>query len=196
MEVVLERDRRERDVLLLDLHALLRLDRLVQPLGPASPFHDPARELVDDLDLAVLDDVVDVALVQRLCLQCLVQMVDELRVARVVQALDAQRTLDRIDRRLPRRNSFVLLVVLEVRVRIAALEQWIVRNAGQTTRDTGEVVVDLRSRLRLAGDDQRRPRFIDQDRVDLVDDRVSVTALHDSVEADRHVVAQVVEAEL
>src|SRR3712207_2034791 len=65
-EVVLERDRREGDVLLLDAHALLGLDRLVQALGPAAALHDPARELVDDLDLAALDDVVDVALVQRL----------------------------------------------------------------------------------------------------------------------------------
>ena len=77
-EVVLERDRRERDVLLLDLHALLGLDRLVQALRPAPPFHDPAGELVDDLHLAVLDHVVDVALVERLGLQRLVQVVDEL----------------------------------------------------------------------------------------------------------------------
>ena len=65
-EVVLERDRRERDVLLADRDALLGLDRLVQALAPAAALHDAARELVDDLDLAVLDDVVDVALVERL----------------------------------------------------------------------------------------------------------------------------------
>ena len=59
-EVVLERDRRERLVLLLDLDALLRLDRLVEALAPAAAFHDPAGELVDDLHLAVLDHVVDV----------------------------------------------------------------------------------------------------------------------------------------
>src|SRR5439155_14190139 len=45
-EVVLERDRRQRDVLLLDRHALLRLDRLVQALAPATALHDAARELV------------------------------------------------------------------------------------------------------------------------------------------------------
>src|SRR2546429_188211 len=53
-EVVLERDRREGDVLLLDADVLLRLDRLVQALRPAPPLHDPAGELVDDLDLTVL----------------------------------------------------------------------------------------------------------------------------------------------
>ena len=53
-EVVLERDRRQRDVLLLIGDALLGLDRLVEALRPAAALHDAAGELVDDLDLAVL----------------------------------------------------------------------------------------------------------------------------------------------
>ena len=69
-------------------HALLRLDRLVQALRPAAALHDPAGELVDDLHLAVLDDVVDVALVERLRLQRLDQVVDELDVPRVVEVVD------------------------------------------------------------------------------------------------------------
>ena len=90
-EVVLERDRREGDVLLLDRHALLRLDRLVEALGPAAAFHDAAGELVDDLHLAVPDDVVQVALVERLGLDRLDQVVDELRVLSVVEVLDPER---------------------------------------------------------------------------------------------------------
>ncbi len=101
-EVVLQGDRRERDVLLADRNALFRLDRLVQALAPAAAFHDATGELVDDLDLAVLDDVVDVLLVERLRLQRLREVVDELDVARVVEALDAERALDRVDRRLGR----------------------------------------------------------------------------------------------
>ena len=46
------------------------------------------------------------------------------------------------------------------------------------------------------GDDERRPRFVDEDAVDLVDDRVVVPALHVVREVELHVVAQVVEAEL
>ena len=52
-EVVLERDRREGLVLLLDVHALLGLDRLVQALAPPAAFEDAAGELVDDVHLAV-----------------------------------------------------------------------------------------------------------------------------------------------
>ena len=76
-EVVLQGDRRERLVLLLDAHALLGLDRLVQALRPAPALERAAGELVDDLDLAVDDLVVDVALVERLGLQRLDQVVDE-----------------------------------------------------------------------------------------------------------------------
>ena len=46
------------------------------------------------------------------------------------------------------------------------------------------------------GDDERRPRLIDQHRVDFVDDGVEVRPLHALVERVHHVVAQVIEAEL
>ena len=49
-EVVLEGDRRERLVLALDRHVLLRLDGLVQAVGPAPAGHQAPGELVDDDD--------------------------------------------------------------------------------------------------------------------------------------------------
>ena len=101
-EVVLERDRRHGHVLLLDGHALLGLHRLVQSLRPAPAFHDAARELVDDLHLAVLDHVVDVSVEERLRLERLDQVVDELAVSRVVELLDVERALDRVDGALAR----------------------------------------------------------------------------------------------
>ena len=68
--------------------------------------------------------------------------------------------------------------------------------AAQPGRDLGELDVPARVLLGRAGDDQRRPRLVDQDRVDLVDDREVVAALHALVDRPGHVVAQVVEAEL
>jgi hypothetical protein len=56
----------------------LGLDRLVEPVGPAPPVHHAAGELVDDDDLAVLDDVVDVALEHDVGAQRLVEVVDYL----------------------------------------------------------------------------------------------------------------------
>ena len=101
-EVVLECDRGERDVLLLDRHPFLGLDRLVETLRPAPAFHDPAGELIDDLHLAVHDDVVVVSHVERLRLHRLDQVVHELGVPRVVEVLDPERTLHRLDGRLAR----------------------------------------------------------------------------------------------
>ena len=198
-EVVLERDRGERLVLVLDLDALLRLDRLVEALRPAAPLHDPAGELVDDLDLAVLDDVVDVALEQRLGLERLLEVVDELDVLRRVEVLDLERALDLLDPRLGRRDGLVLLLV-EVVVLVLELGILGLRplrlDAAQPAGHARHVLVDLGRSGRLAGDDERRPGLVDQDRVDLVHDCVGVAALDDAVERDRHVVAQVVEAEL
>ena len=68
-EVVLDRDGRDGDVLGLDLDALFGFDSLMQALAPASAFHDAARKLVDDLDLAVDHNVVNILLEERLCLQ-------------------------------------------------------------------------------------------------------------------------------
>jgi hypothetical protein len=75
---------------------------VIVALRPAAAFHDPARELVDDLHLAVLDDVLVVALVERLRLERLDQVVDELDVARLVEVVDLERSLDLLDRGRPR----------------------------------------------------------------------------------------------
>ncbi len=200
-EVVLQRDRGERLVLLLDPDTLLRLDRLVEAVAPAAALHDPARELVDDLDLAVLEDVVHVALVERLRLQRLDQVIDELNVARVVEVLDLERALDLLDRGLGRRDGLVLLVVQVVGAGELGLVLALLALAGrgrgvELLHDPGEVVVGGRGALRLAGDDQRCPRLVDQDRVDLVHDRVRVAALNEPLLGNGHVVAQVVEPEL
>ena len=62
--------------------------------------------------------------------------------------------------------------------------------------DPVAAVVDVGVLLRGARDDERRAGLVDQDRVDLVDDRVDVAALDHVLELELHVVAQVVEAEL
>ena len=60
-EIVLEGDGGQREALALDPHALLGLDRLVQPLGVAPTVHQAPGELVDDDHLAVRHDIVAIA---------------------------------------------------------------------------------------------------------------------------------------
>src|SRR6185312_13952098 len=115
-EVVLERDRGEGPALALDAQPLLRLDRLVEALAPAAAGHLAARELVDDDDLAVLDDVVAVPAVQGVRLEGRVEVACEPRV-RVVQVLDAEQLLDLVDALLGGADG----LVLEVEEVVAAL---------------------------------------------------------------------------
>ena len=68
-EIVLKRNRRECLALALDLHALLRLNRLMEPFGVAATFHEASRELINEFDAVVADDVVAVTMEQDLCMK-------------------------------------------------------------------------------------------------------------------------------
>ncbi len=188
-EVVLERDRRERHALALDAQPLLGLDRLVQALAPAPAGHLAPGELVDDDDLAFLDDVVAVALVERVGLERLIEVAGQPRVG-VVHVLDAEPALHLVDALFGRADGAVLEVDEVVAALLGAL------GAGLHARhEPGEREVQVGRLLGLAADDQRGPRLVDEDVVDLVDDREGAFALHALVELRHHVVAQVVEAE-
>ena len=212
-EVVLQRDRRERLVLLLDAHALLRLDRLVEPLRPATTLEDATGELIDDLHLVVDHRVVDVALVQRLGLQRLDQVVDEVAVLRAVEVVDAEEALGLGHAALGDGDRLMLLVELVVEVGDELLLHPRVHSVGRVAGlelrgEAGEFRIQVARLLRRARDDQRGSRLVDQDVVYLVDDRERVvwrlallglraTAVLDLLlQRRRHVVAQVVEAEL
>ncbi len=196
-EVILERDRRQRLVLALDRHAFLRLDRLVQAVRPAAARHQPSGELVDDDHLAVLHDVVLVAMVERMRAQRRIQVVHQRDVVRVVEAGSGRQQSGFGQDLLGVLVSFLrqqhLVRLLVDPVVAGAL---LFRLPRQLRRELVQAVVDLDVVVGLAGDDQRRARLVDQDRIDLVDDRVRQAALHALAGVEHHVVAQVVEAEL
>ena len=120
-----------------------------------------------------------------------------------VEVVDAEELLGPLDAALGRRDGLVLLVVFVVVLGLGGVFRFAERFQPVFGRDAlhlpgqaGELVVDLRRLFGRAGDDQRRARLVDQDVVDLVDDREVVAALHAVLERSGHVVAQVVEAEL
>ncbi len=202
-EVVLQGDRRQGLVLLADRHPLLRLDRLVQALRPAPTLEDAAGELVDDHHLAVDHRVVLVPFVERLGLERLREVVDEAAVLAEVEVVDTDELLGVLHPPLGRGDRLVFLVVLVVVVdfggvfRLTQRFQFLFRrHPGQLFGQAGEGVIDLGRLFRPTGDDQRRPRLVDEDVVDLVHDREIVAALDAVLERVGHVVAQVVEAEL
>ncbi len=107
------------------------------------------------------------------------------RVRRLVEVVDAEVVLDLLDAGLEHADGALLLVDLVVDVR---------RELEGEARELGEPAVGLAGCG--AGDDERGAGLVDEDRVDLVHDRVVVAALHHVGRLPRHVVAQVVEAEL
>jgi len=196
-EIILKRDRGERLVLVLDAHTFLGLDRLVQAVRPAPAGHHAPGKLVDDDDLVVLDDVIHLAPEQRMGPQRGVQVMEQHDVGRVVQVAAlrhqsgiGQQPLGRLMSRFGQERLarlFIDRVVSLAALALLALE------AGNDGVDAGVKFGDVLGR---PGDDERRARLVDQDRVHLVDDGVVKTALHPVLGAKRHVVAQVVEPKL
>ena len=156
----------------------------MEALRPAPALEDAPRELVDDLHLAVLEHVVLVPLEELLRLQRGLELVDQVLRHLVVQVLHAEGALDLLDARLEGGDAALLLVDLVVLVALEAADH------------AGELVVELRRVADPARDDERGAGLVHEDRVDLVDDRVRVAALHLVGQRHRHVVAEVVEAEL
>ena len=156
----------------------------MQAVRPAAARHEASGEFVDDDDLAVLDDVLDVGAVQRMRAHCLRDGVQHVDIRRVVQLDAAEELLCVQDAILCHRCGVLLLVDLVVLV-------------GDQLRDDARRDVVLVGRLfRGAADDERGSGFVDQDRVDLVDDRVDRIALDHRLKVELHVVAEVVEPEL
>ncbi len=195
-EEVLQGDRGEGLVLVLDVHPFLRLDRLVHALVVAAAREDTAGVLVDDHDFAVDDDVVLVGLEELLGLDRVVEVTDERGVHRLVEVLDAEPVLDLGDTGLVDGDGALLLVDLVVAGLLDALQRLAGLALGQAGHQLREVAVPLRGLVGRAGDDQRGTGLVDQDRVDLVDHGEVVAALDELVLRPGHVVAQVVEAEL
>ncbi len=199
-EVVLEGDRGERLVLVLDRDVLLRLDRLVQAVGPAPPLHQAPGELIDDHHLAVLHHIVLVAVEQVVRTQRRVEVMHQVDVGRFVEArargqhADAREDLlGFLVAGLRHDDLVVLLVDEEVARRLGLVELLLFLLPRQQRRHLVHLVIDLGAVLGLARDDERRAGFINQDRVDLVDDGIGEAALKALLDVHRHVVAQVVE---
>ena len=186
-EVVLERDRRQRLVLRLDLDLLFGFERLMQAFRITAAGHHAAGEFVDDDDLPAFDDVILIALEQLVGLQRLRQVMDDRDVVDVVKrALQEARCFERalhlFVAGFRERNLTLLFVEFEV-----------------FGRDDLHHLVDLLIQLgpifQWAGDDQGRPCFVDEDRVHFVDDCVRVRTLHHLGVVHLHIIAQIIEAE-
>ena len=93
-EIVLKGDRGQRLIFVGDLDAFFGFDGLMQAVAPAAPRHQATGEFIDDDDFAVLHDIVHVPFVERIGLQRLDDVVDEIHVGRIVQVVHAEELFD------------------------------------------------------------------------------------------------------
>ncbi len=195
-EIILERDGRDGLVFLANLDALFGLDRLMQTVGPAAALHGAAGEFIDDDHFPLPHDVLDIALVQGMRAQRRIQVMHQTDIGGVVQALaiaqqaDLRHQLfDFLMTVLGQRRLFGLFIHRVIAGTVLSLLP------GQARDQRVDLDVELGAFLCRARDDQRRARFVDQNRIDFVDDRKGQFALYAILQTEREVIAQVVEAE-
>ena len=165
-------------------HVLLELLLLV-----VAEVHAAAEPLGTDHDAlgAVLvggDDVVAVAPEDGVGLERLVDVVERLHVGGVVEVADLEPGLDLVHAGVGEGHGAGLLIHRVVQLALQKRHHAVNDN----------VLLDV-----VAGrpaDDEGRARLVDEDGVDLVHDGEVVPALHIVLDAELHVVAEVVEAEL
>ena len=184
----------------LDLDAFLGLYRLVETVRPAATGHEPTCELVDDDYLAVLHHVVHILLEEGVGLQGLADVVKHVHLGRVVEVFHVEQPLAMGNPLLGQGDGTGLFVHDVVARRLGLdLGQLAFDDGGRALElgnDPIDLVVPIGRAFGGAGDDERRPRLVDEDRVDLVHDGVVMLALNHLLQVEPHVVPEVVEAEL
>src|SRR5579859_1197464 len=183
-EIILEGDGGEGLIFALDLDGFLGFDGLMKTIGPAAAGHLAAGEFVDDDNFAVFDNVIDVALVERVRAKGLVDVVHELDIDRVGKILQAEETLALAEALFRERGGAMLFVESVVNV----LDEF-----GDDLVDLGVFVGGF---FGGAGDNQRSARFIDENGIHFVNNGELVAGLDALREVVLHVVAEIVETEL
>ena len=183
-EVVLKGNGRQGLIFSLDLHPFLCLDGLVHSVVVATPRKNAPGVLVNNEDFSPVDDVIAIAVEEFFGADCIVQETNERGVCSLVKVFNAKLIFNLIDAGFQNADSLLLFVDLVVLV------------AYQDIGDARELGVPAVHVTRgRAGNDQGGTRFVDQNRVDLIDDDEVVPALDHVFGALCHVVAQVVETE-
>ena len=157
-EIVLEGDGSQGLGLVGNLHVLLGLDSLVEPLVIPAAEHEAPGELVHDDDLSVLHHVVNVPLHHAVGLDGLVDVVGEGGVLRVGQVLDVEGLLSLGDAPGGKGGGAGLLVHHVVSVQVDVLFLLVVHLGDALALQAGDELVhdgvELGGLLPLAGDDK------------------------------------------
>ena len=213
-EVVLKRSRGEGLVFALDCDSFFGFDRLMLAFAQPPPGHQAAGEFVDQNGLSVLDDIIAVAQIQMARFQRRREMVQKPQIGGVVKRFAAHHFFTRehalgffvagfgqmrlarffVDDEIAARR-FALADLAGARERRIQIRRGAV-GFFEAGRDDGDGAIHLDRIGRLARNNKRHPRLVDEDRIDLVDNREIQARLQAVVGPEAHIVAQIIEAEL
>ena len=172
----------------------------MQTVGPAATLHGTTGVFVNDDHFAIFNDVIHVAGKQRVRAQRGGYVMHQHDVARRVQGLAFihnaffhQQFFDQHQTAFRQVDLTRFLINGEVAFTLESIRVFFLL-ANQVRDDLVYFLVHFRAVFSRAGNDQRRTRFIDQDRVDLIHQRIVQFTLYALFRAERHVIAQVVKA--
>ena len=205
-EVILKGNGRQRPIAFSDGDVFFRFNGLVQSFGITSADQNASGKLVNNFHLSVLNHVINIALKHFMRPHSLCHVVRIFEIlgikkrsaddlVRLQQRFELQHTL------IGKSDAFALFVCFIIADTIGVLLRILIgRRIFLHLFKISNQIVDLREFrriiIRLTGNDQRRSRFINQNRVDFIDNAVMVTALNFLLNRPRHVIAQIIETEL
>ena len=183
---------------------LLCLDRLMETIAVAAARHDTASELIDDQNLIILYHIILVAVHEIVRTKREDDAVLDLKIFRIGEVLDMEELLHLLHALLGEVDGFLLFIDNE----IARFLDLFTEDGIDLRKFCGfltalelprQYVTDLIESCRLAGgtgNNKRCSRFINEHRIDLIDDAVMKAAEHLLLLINCHVITEVVEAKL
>ena len=173
----------------------------MQAVGPPPPSHQASGEFINNHDLVVLHNVLLVPKEQGVGAQCRHEMVHEQDVRGVIerragrqQANLGQDSLGFLMAGLGDMDLMRLAIDPVIPLGFGLVGARLGRHRRQQRRHCVHALVELGVVISLTADDERRARFINQDRIDLINNREMKATLHPVNQAIDHVVAKVIEA--
>ena len=199
VEEVLEGDGCKSFALVLNINIFLCFDCLVQTFVVASAEHYSAREFVNDENLIILNNIVNIALHNSVCADCLIYVVEQGHIFCVHQ-VDDVKVLFSLSNAVSCNGSGLCLFVNDVvGVYIVLLFLSVNLYYLICSHSSCKLVcslVKVGGLIASARNDKRSSRFIDKDRVNLVHNGKVHFSLNLILLPDAHIVTKVVEAVL
>ena len=203
IEIVLEGNRCQSFALSAHLYVFLRLDCLMQTVGIASARHHTPRKFINDNDFALMNHIILIQMHVIVCLQGIVDIMLQLQIFGIGKVVHGEIFFRLCNTFLRQHNRFRLFIQNEVAFLLNFLLQKgihcliLIQNTTLFQFFNKQIchAIQIRGLGATAGNNQGCSGFVNQNRVNLIDDGIMQVSLHHVFLSYYHVVTQVVKAE-